>query len=62
MQVVIDTFRENGIVVRELRSGEPLFEVPTALFVAITFNDQHAGEKGNFSPDSSGEGAVNIYW
>lgn len=29
---------------------------------AITFNDQHAGQAGNFSPDKSGTGRVNIYW
>lgn len=43
MQAIINTYRENGIV------------------VPITFNDQHGGEAGNFSPDLGGEGAVNIY-
>ena len=28
---------------------------------AITFNDQHAGSNGNFSPDLPGTGAVDIY-
>ncbi|KAF8578602.1 glycoside hydrolase family 35 protein [Ramaria rubella] len=31
------------------------------IVVPITFNDQHSGEAGNFSPDLGGEGAVNIY-
>ncbi|KAJ3852093.1 glycoside hydrolase family 35 protein [Lentinula lateritia] len=30
--------------------------------VAITHNDQHSGENGNFSPDLPGPGQVNIYW
>ncbi|KIJ54226.1 glycoside hydrolase family 35 protein [Sphaerobolus stellatus SS14] len=31
------------------------------IVVPITFNDQHSGQAGNFSPDLGGEGAVNIY-
>ncbi|CAK5268305.1 unnamed protein product [Mycena citricolor] len=31
------------------------------IVIPITFNDQHSGAAGNFSPDKGGEGAVNIY-
>ncbi|KAJ7729673.1 glycoside hydrolase family 35 protein [Mycena maculata] len=43
MQAVIDTYRNNGIV------------------IPITFNDQHGGLNGYFSPDLVTLGAVNIY-
>lgn len=30
---------------------------------AITHNDQHGGQNGNFSPDRGpGQGRVDIYW
>ncbi|VDB90655.1 unnamed protein product [Peniophora sp. CBMAI 1063] len=29
--------------------------------VPLTFNDQHSGQAGNFSPDKGGQGAVDIY-
>lgn len=32
------------------------------LLIALTFNDIHSGQAGNFSPDKGGEGAVDIYW
>ncbi|KAI0765993.1 glycoside hydrolase family 35 protein [Irpex lacteus] len=31
------------------------------IVVPITFNDQHSGQNGNFSPDRPGTGRVNIY-
>ena len=30
--------------------------------VALTHNDIHSGQAGNFSPDKGGQGAVDIYW
>ncbi|TDL23439.1 glycoside hydrolase family 35 protein [Rickenella mellea] len=31
------------------------------IVIPITFNDQHSGQNGYFSPDLGGQGAVNIY-
>ncbi|GJJ13402.1 hypothetical protein Clacol_007656 [Clathrus columnatus] len=61
MQAIIDTYRANGIVVRTWFTIALSYCLVFNFMEAITFNDQHAGEAGNFSPDLGGEGAVNIY-
>ncbi|KAI0091585.1 glycoside hydrolase family 35 protein [Irpex rosettiformis] len=53
MQAIIDIYRVNGIVIL---GGHTL-----RMSKAITFNDQHSGQNGNFSPDRPGTGRVNIY-
>ena len=48
--------------VRQLHWFIPLLctDIDTRL-LAITHNDKHSGQTGNFSPDRPGEGRVNIY-
>ena len=63
MQAVIDTYRANGIVVRASVLPACLFFCTdtNVRLQAITHNDKHSGQTGNFSPDRPGEGRVNIY-
>ena len=60
MQDIIDLYRANGIVVRKCIALSTL--LCANVQVAITHNDQHAGQAGNFSPDKGGLGAVDVYW
>jgi hypothetical protein len=61
MQQIIDLHRANGVVVREPCIVR-FMSLVIIHHVALTFNDQHGGTAGNFSPDKPVEGAVNIYW